>query len=227
MPVSKQLSLAVAITFVFTCFFMSKVLGDFPEDLRINTNVAWDWGDFSSFSNPTPYSFTSEGLSIDIPSTSLGLGAVAIAPTAEFDLSDLASIEVTARAEVGNQTELILFASSDSDFFIYLFPKNDFIVDQFVTVSLDASDFDPLLTLSNTGVLSGGITNFGFTQAPDSGGSPLEYTVESVNFVTSVPEPSAFPALFLLCGALGIRRNRGSKRVACARLGKWFAACRV
>ena len=215
MIASKQISLAVAMTFVFACFSTSKVFGDFPEDLRINTNVVFEFGDFlgpfSGF-NPGAYEFTNEGLAIDIPNTSLG--SVFLSPTAVFDLSDLSSIDVTARVEAGNQSDLILFASSGNDFFIYSFPQNDFVVDQFVTVSLDANDFDPLLTLSNTGVLNGDITNFGFTIAFTSDSPPLEYTVESVVFATSVPEPTALPILLLLCGSLGMRRNRGLRRGA-------------
>ena len=132
----------------------------------------------------------------------------------EMCTRDRSSIDVTARVEAGNQSDLILFASSGNDFFIYSFPQNDFVVDQFVTVSLDANDFDPLLTLSNTGVLNGDITNFGFTIAFTSDSPPLEYTVESVVFATSVPEPTALPILLLLCGSLGMRRNRGLRRGA-------------
>jgi len=192
------------LAFVFTCFSAPKVFGEFTEDLTVNDNVIFTFGDFDF-----GHTFTNEGLSIDIPNTTIG--SISITPSAVFGLSSLSSVEVTARAEAGNQSNLLLTVNNSvsSDIFVYEFLQSDFTVGEFVTLSLDANDFSSV-TLLETGVLNGDITGFGFAVEfpPNPSISPLQFTVQSVEFVTSVPEPMALPALLLVCGSLGIRRNR-------------------
>jgi len=208
MNVLKQNFLVISLLFAVTCFTPQILFGDLTEDLTVNNNVAFDFGDYvlrePGFQGS--YFFTNEGLGIEIPNTYLG--TVALASSAVFDLEGLSSIEVTARVGASNNADLplVIFNTFSDDAYIYEFPQNDFTVGEFVTVSLDADDFQ--LPFIDTGVLNGDIEFFGFTVPFSLNSSSLDYTVQTVTFVTSVPEPTTLSALLFACGLLGTQRKR-------------------
>ena len=203
MNVPKQIFLVSSLLFVVTCSSSSNVFGDFTDDLRTNNNVTFDFGDYQLGST---YFFTNEGLDIDISNPFFG--EVAIASATIFDLATVTSVQVTARVGGLNDSDLILNVrnSSTSDVYVFEFSQSDFTVGEFVTVSLDADDFQ--LPFIDTGVLNGDIEFFGFTVPFSLNTSSLDYTVQTVTFVTSVPEPTTLSAMLFACGLLGTQRKR-------------------
>ena len=204
MNVSRQYSLAISLLLLVACLSPSKVFGDFTEDLRANNNVAFEVLDYQLGST---YFFTNEGLDVDISNPFFG--EVAIATAGVFDLATATSVEVTARVGANNDSDLILNVrnSSTSDVYVFEFSQSDFTVGEFVTLSLDPSD--ALIAIPQAGVVTGDLASFGFgiPFSPPSPLTRLEYTVESVRFVASVPEPSVLPVLLFACGLLAVRRK--------------------
>jgi len=161
----------------------------YHEDFTTNQILLFDFGSFDLSTFPTAHSFSSEGLSTNIPASSDSFGGLGVPPTiASVDITGTTSIQVTARADAGNQSDLVIAIRESSssgqdrgEFFSYAISSSNFpIGGGFVTVSIDpASGFNGD---STDGVLNGPLFETGI-QSPFNGTAAHHYTVQSVEFL--------------------------------------------
>ena len=182
---------------------------NYLEDLTTNQTALFDFGAYSG--NTT---FTPDGLVIDIVDTGDStFGGIGIAPVASVDLTGVTAIEVTARLDAGNASDLILAIREDDgfggegEFFSFTAAASNFTEGSFVTFSIDPTT--GINGDSTNGVLDGPLNNTGL-QSP-FGTAAQNYTVQSINFVNatvSVPEPNLVSILFGLSVIFACRRRR-------------------
>ncbi len=180
------------------------------EDFTTNQTLLYEFG---SFDNPGAHSFSSLGVVTNIPASSDSFGGLGVSPTIpSVDITGTTSIEVVARADAGNQSDLVIAiregpnaAGDAGEFFSYNIPASNFpIGGGFVTVSIDpTSGFNGDVT---DGVLNGPLNDTGI-QAPYGGTAAHNYTVQSVNFIgppAPEPEPQDCPEPVSVHGALSV-----------------------
>ena len=184
------------------------------EDYRTNQNVLYEFGTFAS--NPTATSFSSTGLSTNIPASLDTFGGIGIAPTSSsVDLTGTTRIEIVARVNVGNASDLIISIREAPDstgqigeFFSYRIAAERLQSADggFVRITIDpGSGFNGDQT---DGVLNG-ILNDTSIQTPVAGTSAQSYTVQSINFLGSLPDaPQDCVAAVTLHGALSVSGTR-------------------
>lgn len=168
------------------------------EDFTTNQTLLYQFG---SFDAPGSHSFSALGVTTNIPASSDSFGGLGVAATISMvDVTGTTSIEVTARADAGNQSDLVIAIreapstpGGTGEFFSYTIARSNFPTGGgFVTVSVDpASGFNGDVT---DGVLNGPLSDTGI-QAPFGGTAAHHYTVQSVNFIgASEPDPDPEPA---------------------------------
>ena len=163
------------------------------EDFTSNQTLLYDFGAFALATDPTAASFSSSGVSTNIPASSDSFGGLGVAPSSSaVDLTGTTTIEVTARADAGNASDLIISIRESpnggtiGEFFSYTIAAESFPVGGgFVTVTVDpASGFNGDHT---DGVLNGQLNDTG-VQSPFNGTAAHHYTVQSVNFLSGPAE---------------------------------------
>lgn len=163
------------------------------EDFTSNQTLLYDFGAFALATDPTATSFSSSGVSTNIPASSDSFGGLGVAPSSSaVDLTGTTTIEVTARADAGNASDLIISIRESpnggtiGEFFSYTIAAESFPVGGgFVTVTVDpASGFNGDHT---DGVLNGQLNDTG-VQSPFNGTAAHHYTVQSVNFLSGPAE---------------------------------------
>lgn len=180
---------------MLTCCWLASITSAqtslYLEDFTTNQNLLFEFG---SFDNAGAHSFSSSGVSTNIPASSDSFGGLGVSPTiAMVDITGTTSIEVVARADAGNQSDLVIsIRESDSptgglgEFFSYTVSSSNFPVGGgFVTVSIDPrSGFNGDFS---DGVLNGGLNDTAI-QSPFAGTAAHNYTVQSVNFISDPSE---------------------------------------
>lgn len=161
----------------------------YREDFTTNQALRFTFGSFDLSSFPTAVSFSSEGVSTNIPASSDSFGGLGVNPaTSEVDLTGTTSIEVVARVDAGNQSDLVISireapagGQERGEFFSYTVSASNFPVGGgFVTVSIDpTSGFNGDRT---DGVLNGQLSDTGI-QSPFDGTGAHHYTIQSVEFL--------------------------------------------
>ena len=163
------------------------------EDFTSNQTLLYDFGAFALATDPTATSFSSSGVSTNIPASSDSFGGLGVTPSSSaVDLTGTTTIEVTARADAGNASDLIISIRESpnggtiGEFFSYTIAAESFPVGGgFVTVTVDpASGFNGDHT---DGVLNGQLNDTG-VQSPFNGTAAHHYTVQSVNFLSGPAE---------------------------------------
>jgi aryl-phospho-beta-D-glucosidase BglC (GH1 family) len=159
------------------------------EDFTSNQTLKYSFGSFDLSTYPTSNSFSSEGLVTNIPPSSDSFGGVGVSPiNAPVDITGTTSIQVTARADAGNQSDLVISireaidaGGANGEFFSYTIPASNFpIGGGFVTVSVDpTTGYNGDVT---DGVLNGFLNDTG-VQSPYAGTAAHRYTVQSVEFI--------------------------------------------
>ena len=168
------------------------------EDFTTNQTLRYAFG---TFDNPGANAFNSSGVETNIPASSDSFGGLGVSPTIpSVSISGTTSIEVVARADAGNQSDLVISIRETPDdgqelgeFFSYTIARSNFPTGGgFRTVSIDpASGYNGDMT---DGVLNGSLSDTGI-QSPFNGTAAHHYTVQSVNFIGpdsgTVSEPNA------------------------------------
>ncbi len=181
------------------------------EDFTTNQTLLYQFG---SFNDADAYAFSSLGVVTNIPASSDSFGGLGVSPTISgVDITGTTSIEVVARADAGNQSDLVITVrevgsgGNVGEFFSYTIPMSNFpIGGGLVTVSVDpTSGFNGDVT---DGVLNGPLSDTGI-QAPFGGTAAHNYTVQSVNFIgpsdpDPEPEPQDCPDPVSVHGALSV-----------------------
>ena len=172
------------------------------EDFTTNQTLRFAFGAFDS---PSGITFSSEGVSTNIPASGDSFGGLGVDPVnPPVDITGTTSIEVVARADAGNQSDLIISIreaptgnQEQGEFFSYTVPSDNFPVGGgFVTVSIDpvAFNFNGDRT---DGILNGVLNDTGI-QSPFDGTAAQRYTVQSINYVGLPqgpgPEPGPGPS---------------------------------
>ena len=191
-----QLLFLVLMTGLFGAVSASAQTSLYLEDFTTNQTLQYDFGAFDA---PNAHSFSSQGVVTNIPASSDSFGGLGVGPTIPMvDITGTVSIEVVARADAGNQSDLVISIreapSSNGvigEFFSYTIPRSNFPTGGgFVTVSIDpTSGFNGDATNS---VLDGPLNDTGI-QSPYAGTAAHHYTVQSVNFVGVGPSPDPDP----------------------------------
>ena len=174
----------------------------YREDFTTNQTLRFAFG---AFAPPSAVSFSPEGVSTNIPASPDSSGGLGVDPTIpQVDITGTTSIEVVARADAGNQSDLVVAVREAAvegqaigEFFSYTIPASSFPVGGgFVTVSINPnSGFNGDVT---DGVLNGPLSDTGI-QSP-AGTGAHRYTVQSIEFV-SEPVTPAIPGFDRNCVA--------------------------
>ena len=182
--------------------FTASTSADEVEDFTTNQNLLFDFGAYSG-----NFTFTSEGIDIDIPASADSFGGLGIAASQPIDLSKVGEISVTARLDDINSTDLVVaLRETGSEFFSYQFAATDFVLGEFTTLTIDASDFFFNGDTAD-GVLNGTLDNTGFQSLFGSTGLQ-SFTVQNVTFIHAVPEPGSVAILIGMGSMLVVRRRR-------------------
>jgi len=173
----------------------------YREDFTTNQALRFTFGSFDLSSFPTAVSFSSEGVSTNIPASSDSFGGLGVNPaTSEVDLTGTTSIEVVARVDAGNQSDLVISireapagGQERGEFFSYTVSASNFPVGGgFVTVSIDpTSGFNGDRT---DGVLNGQLSDTGIQSPFDDGALSVSGTniVDENNNIVSFAGNSLF-----------------------------------
>ena len=191
-PLQKLFTLVVLMTSFLTSFFATGFASAqssslYLEDFRSNQNLLFEFGAFAS--GPSAFSFSSLGVTTNIPASSDSFGGLGVLPTsASVSITGTTAIEVVARANPGNQSDLVISIREAAaggqtlgEFFSYTIPRSNFPVGGgFVTVTIDpTSGFNGD---STDGVLNGILRDTGI-QSPFNGTAAHNYTIQSVNYI--------------------------------------------
>ena len=181
-----RLLFLVLLTSLSAAVSVSAQTSLYLEDFTTNQTLRYDFGAFDA---PNAHSFSSLGVVTNIPASANSFGGLGVAPTIPLvDITGTTSIEVVARADAGNQSDLIISireapnsAGVMGEFFSYTIPASNFPTGGgFVTVSIDPTGgFNGDIT---DGVLNGSLNDTG-VQSPFNGTAAHNYTVQSVNFI--------------------------------------------
>ena len=164
----------------------------YTEDFRTNQTLRFSFGSLSTTTNPTSSSFSDLGISTNVPASENSFGGLGVAPADPLaDLTGTTSIEVVARVDAGNQSDLVITvrenptAGVQGEFFSYVVPASSFPVGGgFVSVSVNpATGFNGDVT---DGVLNGRVTDIGI-QTPFNGSAAQNFTIQSVSFIAGFP----------------------------------------
>lgn len=164
----------------------------YTEDFRTNQTLLFSFGALSANINPTPFSFSDLGISTNVPASANSFGGLGVAPADPLaDLTGTTSIEVVARVDAGNQSDLVITVretgtgGAQGEFFSYIVPASSFpIGGGFVTVSVNpATGFNGDVT---DGVLNGTVNDIGI-QTPFNGTAAQNFTVQTVSFISGFP----------------------------------------
>lgn len=209
---SMKFGLSKFFTLVVVAFLSSlsaNASAQYIEDFTTNQTVLFEFGAYAGNT-----SFNADGLQVAIPASADSFGGVGVAPIGTVDITGVTALEVTARLDAGNASNLILSIREQGvggalgEFFSYEIPASSFTPGEFVTVSVDPTviGFNGDIT---DGVLNGLLDNTGI-QSPFGGTGAQNFTVSSVNFVTppAIPEPSAVVVLAGLGSLVALRRRR-------------------
>ena len=196
---------------------ISSASAQYLEDFTTNQTLLFDFCHHGGQLG-TEYNFNTDGVSFTTTPNGVvecgggdTFGGMGTAPVAPVDLSGLTSIELTARIDAGNTSDLTLSireVGGPGEFFSFTVPASSFTTTGFTTVTID-----PTVGFFNgdttDGVLNGMLDNTSI-QVPFGTETAAFFTVQSVNYVGAVvPEPASFGGLFLgLCSLLGLRRRR-------------------
>ena len=207
-----KLLLLVLLTGFYGANFTSAQTSLYLEDLTTNQTLLYEFG---SFDNAGAHWFSSLGVVTNIPASSDSFGGLGVSPTVSLvDITGTTSIEVVARADAGNQSDLVITVreaanstETTGEFFSYTIPASNFPVGGgFMTVSIDpTSGFNGDVT---DGVLNGPLSDTG-VQAPYGGTAAHNYTVQSINFIGpdtggEEPEPADCADPVSVHGALSV-----------------------
>jgi aryl-phospho-beta-D-glucosidase BglC (GH1 family) len=159
------------------------------EDFTTNQTYRYTFGAFDLNNNPSATSFGPSGVSTNIPASGDSFGGLGVDPTIlGVDVTGTTAIQVTARADAGNSSDLVITIREAPDasgeigeFFSYTVAASNFPTGGgFVTVSINpASGYNGD---STDGVLNGPLGDTGI-QSPFGGTAAHHYTVQSVEFV--------------------------------------------
>lgn len=167
------------------------------EDFTTNQTLRFAFGAFDS---PSAISFSSAGVSTNIPASGDSFGGLGVDPVnPPVDITGTTSIEVVARADAGNQSDLIISIreaptgnQERGEFFSYTVPANNFPVGGgFVTVSIDPVAFN--FNGDRTDGILNGILNDTGIQSPFDGTAAQNYTVQSIQYVGPSQGPGPGP----------------------------------
>jgi len=168
----------------------------YVEDFRTNQTLRFSFGALSVTNNPTSSSFSALGISTNVPASANSFGGLGVSPANPLaDVTGTTSIEVVARVDAGNQSNLVLTVrengtgGASGEFFSYSIPASSFPVGGgFVTVAINpATGFNGDVV---DGVLNGTITDIGI-QTPFNGTAAQNFTIQSVNFIGGfAPRPA-------------------------------------
>ena len=197
-PMSLRFSLVVlvlSLLFVNVEDVSAQQTSLYREDFTTNQVLRYSFDSFDVSNNPSAVSFSALGVSADVPASANSFGGLGVDPTIPLvDITGTTSIEVVARAEPGNQSDLVISIREAEnngqdlgEFFSYTVPASNFPVGGgFVTVSIDpASGFNGDRV---DGVLNGSLNDTGI-QSPFNGTNAFHYTVQSVEFFGSGQTP--------------------------------------
>jgi hypothetical protein len=188
-----------------TLLAVSSASADYLEDLTTNQTALFEFG---AYSQGNTWDFTSEGVAVTNPASTDNFGGMGVTPTEPVDLSMVSVIEVTARLEAGNTTDLTIAvreAGAPGEFYSCTIPQSSFSVGSFstVTVPVDATNcFNGDVT---DGVLNGMLDNTSI-QTPFGSTTDSFFTVQSVNYVM-VPEPGSLFMILMGLPLLALRRR--------------------
>lgn len=199
------------VLLMFVCMGSATASAQYLEDFTTNQTPLFFFGAYDA----TNAVFTSEGLDVDIPASADSFGGIGVAPPpgVSVDLTGVTAIEVTARLDAGNASDLVVSIreddgmGGDGEFFSFTVAQTDFTLGEFVTVSIDpTTGFNGDTT---DGVLNGPLNNTSI-QSPFAGVDAQNFTVQSVNFVgaTAVPEPGSCALLAALLPMIAFRRRK-------------------
>ena len=169
------------------------------EDFATNQTLRFAFG---AFDTPSAISFSSEGVSTNIPASGDSFGGLGVDPVnPPVDITGTTSIEVVARVDAGNQSDLIISIREAptgnqemGEFFSYTVPANNFPVGGgFVTVSIDPAAFN-FNGDRTDGILNGVLNDTGI-QSPFNGTAAQRYTVQSIQYLgpPQGPDPDLDP----------------------------------
>ena len=105
----------------------------YREDFTTNQELRFAIG---AFATPSAISFSPEGVSTNIPASPDSSGGLGVDPTIpQVDITGTTSIEVVARADAGNQSDLVVAVREAAvegqaigEFFSYTIPASSFPV---------------------------------------------------------------------------------------------------
>ena len=171
----------------------------YREDFRTNQTLRYSFGSFDVSNNPSAVSFSSSGVTTNIPASSDSFGGLGVDPTIPLvDITGTTAIQVVARAEPGNQSDLVISireaennGAELGEFFSYTVPRSNFPSGGgFVTVTIDpTSGYNGDV---RDGVLNGSLNDCGI-QSPFQGTAAHRYTVQSIEFLgpeqDTIPDP--------------------------------------
>ncbi len=198
------------------CTFVSAQ--NYLEDFTTNQTILFDFCHHGGALG-TEYDFTADGVSFTTTPNGVvecgdgsgdTFGGMGTAPVAPVDLSGVTAIELTARIDVGNASDITVAVretGGPGEFFSFTVPASSFTTTGFTTVTIDpTTGFNGDTT---DGILNGMLDNTSI-QVPFGSATDAFFTVQSVNYVGAViPEPATLSGLFLgLCSLLGLRRRR-------------------
>ena len=167
------------------------------EDFATNQTLRFAFG---AFDTPSAISFSSEGVSTNIPASGDSFGGLGVDPVnPPVDITGTTSIEVVARVDAGNQSDLIISIREAptgnqemGEFFSYTVPANNFPVGGgFVTVSIDPTAFN-FNGDRTDGILNGVLNDTGI-QSPFNGTAAQRYTVQSIQYLGPPQGPDPDP----------------------------------
>jgi len=188
--------LVPAHLFSFTASAQSSI---YLEDFTTNQTLRFTFGSFDLSTSPNAVSFSSAGVSTNIPASGDSFGGLGVDPTVPMiDITGTTSIRVVARADAGNQSDLVISVREApvggqemGEFFSYTVSRSNFPTGGgFATVFIDpTSGFNGDVT---DGVLNGPLNETGI-QSPFAGSAAHHYTVQSVEFLGAPQAPGPGP----------------------------------
>ena len=191
---------------------------NYLEDFTTNQSILFEFGAYAGNN-----AFVPDGVQVTVPASADSFGGLGVAPfsapmppAGPVDLAALTAIEITARLDAGNASDIVLSireandaAGNTGEFFSFTISQSNFTMGSFTTFSFDPATFGGFNGDMTDGLLNGILDNTSI-QSPFGGVDAQFITVESVNYIGAVvPEPGAMMILLVgLCPMIAILRRR-------------------